>query len=85
MVYFIRTPLSLVDLCLKTRQVDRAFGVIRDMRERSLPLNEVTYTSLIHELTQLGQLERIVEVVLEEPHEGIPLIYSIKNFVYIPI
>lgn len=63
---------SLLDLCLKAGQVDRAFGVIRDMRERSIPLTEVTYTSLITELTRLGQLDRILEVVIGEPDEGTP-------------
>ena len=63
---------SLLDICLKAGQVERAFGVISDMRERGIPLTEVTYASLITELTRLGQLDRILEVFLGEPNEGIP-------------
>ena len=63
---------SLLDICLKAGQVERAFGVISDMRERCIPLTEVTYASLITELTRLGQLNRILEVFLGEPNEGIP-------------
>ena len=42
------------------------------MRLLGIALTEVTYTSLISELTRLGELDRIVEVVLGEAEEGIP-------------
>ena len=45
---------SLVDACLKARSMDRAMQVLRYMRQQRLPLTEVTYTSLITELTRLG-------------------------------
>ena len=63
---------SLVDICLKEGHVEKAFGIISDMRTRGIPLTEVTYASLITELSRLGQLERILEVFMGEPNEGIP-------------
>ena len=53
----------LIDACLKAGYIDRAFDVIRDMRTWGVALTEVTYTSLISELTRLGELDRILEVV----------------------
>jgi len=47
---------SLIDLTLKNNDIDKAFEVVRYMRDRKLSLNEVTYTSLICELTRLGQV-----------------------------
>jgi pentatricopeptide repeat protein len=47
---------SLIDLTLKNNDIDKAFEVVRYMRDRKLTLNEVTYTSLICELTRLGQV-----------------------------
>ena len=65
---------SLVDACLKAGKVAKAFAVVRDMRARKVPLTEVTYTSLITELTRLKQLDRILEAVVgdgdEEGSEG---------------
>jgi len=58
---------SLIDACLKGGEVDRAFTVIRDMRTRNLPMTQVTYTSLITELTKLRQSDRILEVIREAP------------------
>ena len=57
---------SLVDACLKAGKVAKAFAVVRDMRARKVPLTEVTYTSLITELTRLKQLDRILEAVVGE-------------------
>lgn len=54
---------SLIDACLKCGDVDRAFTVVKDMRIRKLPLTQVTYTSLITELTKLRRLDRILEVI----------------------
>ena len=39
------------------------------MRARKVPLTEVTYTSLITELTRLKQLDRILEAVVGEGDE----------------
>jgi pentatricopeptide repeat protein len=61
---------SLIDSCLKQDRTDLAFEILDDMRKDRIPLNEVTYTSLIAELTRLGQLDRIVEVVVTQ--EGSP-------------
>ena len=54
---------SLVDACLKRGEVERAFQVLRDMRESGAALTEVTYTSLISELSRLNMLDRIEEAV----------------------
>ena len=61
---------SLVDSCLKQDQTDLAFEILEEMRKDGIPLNEVTYTSLIAELTRLGQLDRIVDVIVAQ--EGAP-------------
>ena len=63
---------SLIDSCLKMDEIDLAFGVLMDMRLNQVPLNEVTYTSLITELTRLKQLDRIVDIVEGEPESGTP-------------
>ena len=60
---------SLVDACLKAGKVAKAFAVVRDMRARKVPLTEVTYTSLITELTRLKQLDRILEAVVGDIDE----------------
>ena len=57
---------TLVDACLKAGEVAKAFAVVRDMRSRRIPLTEVTYTSLITELTRLKQLDRLVEGLMGE-------------------
>jgi pentatricopeptide repeat protein len=54
---------ALVDSCLKAGQVERAFAIVQDMHARKLALTEVTYTSLITELTRLKQLDRIMDIV----------------------
>jgi len=54
---------SLIDACLKNGAVDRAFTVVDDMRKHKIPMTQVTYTSLITELTKLRRLDRIMEVV----------------------
>ena len=61
---------TLVDACLKAGKVNRAFHVVREMRSNGKDLTEVTYTSLISELTRLKQLDRITEIV---GGEGAPL------------
>ena len=61
---------SLVDACLKAGKVAKAFAVVRDMRARKVPLTEVTYTSLITELTRLKQLDRILEAVVGDSEDG---------------
>ena len=60
---------SLVDACLKAGKVAKAFAVVQDMRSRKVPLTEVTYTSLITELTRLKQLDRILEAVVGDTEE----------------
>ena len=62
---------SLVDACLKAGKVAKAFAVVQDMRARKVPLTEVTYTSLITELTRLKQLDRILEAVVGDQEEGV--------------
>ena len=62
---------SLVDACLKAGKVAKAFAVVQDMRARKVPLTEVTYTSLITELTRLKQLDRILEAVVGDQEEGL--------------
>ncbi len=57
---------TLVDACLKAGKVDRAFHVVREMRANGKDLTEVTYTSLISELTRLKQLDRIMEIMASE-------------------
>ena len=69
----------LIDACLKAGYIDRAFDVIRDMRTWGVALTEVTYTSLISELTRLGELDRILEVVQGEAEEGIPPAVRLPN------
>lgn len=54
---------TLVDACLKSGKVERAFDVIREMRAAGMALTEVTYTSLISELTRLKQLDRIMDIL----------------------
>ena len=58
---------SLIDACLKSGEVDRAFSVVQDMRVRRLPMTQVTYTSLITELTKLRRLDRLFEVLQTGP------------------
>jgi leucine-rich PPR motif-containing protein len=60
---------SLVDACLKEGKVAKAFAVVKDMRFRKIALTEVTYTSLITELSRLNQLDRILEAIVGEPDE----------------
>jgi len=64
---------SLVDACLKSGKVDQAFEVVNDMRNLGIKLTEVTYTSLISELTRLKQLDRILEVFLNEQDNEAPV------------
>jgi pentatricopeptide repeat protein len=64
---------SLVDACLKAGKVDEAFEVVHDMRNLGIKLTEVTYTSLISELTRLKQLDRILEVFLNEQDNDAPI------------
>lgn len=54
---------SLVDSCLKAGEVDKAFNVLRLMRSRHIDFNEVTITSVLTELSKLGQLHRLPEVL----------------------
>ena len=61
---------SLVDACLKAGKVAKAFAVVQDMRSRKVPLTEVTYTSLITELTRLKQLDRILEAVVGDTEDS---------------
>ena len=63
---------TLVDVCLKAGKVNRAFSVVREMRANGKALTEVTYTSLIAELTRLKQLDRIMEIMGGEGW-GLPL------------
>jgi pentatricopeptide repeat protein len=53
---------SLIDASLKNNEIDKAFTVLREMRARDVPLTEVTYTSIISELTKLNGLGRLEEV-----------------------
>lgn len=55
---------ALIDVCLKFGEVEKALSVVNDMRRLKLPLTEVTYTSLITELTKLKQLDRILEFAM---------------------
>ena len=64
---------SLVDACLKAGKVDEAFEIVHDMRNLGIKLTEVTYTSLISELTRLKQLDRILEVFLNEQDNVAPI------------
>jgi len=61
---------SLVDACLKEGKVAKAFAVVKDMRFRKVALTEVTYTSLITELSRLNQLDRILEAIVGDPDEN---------------
>eukprot|EP01041_Mallomonas_annulata_P011208 gene11208-23420_t len=70
---------SLVDACLKSGHIDRAFTVIGDMRSWGVALTQVTYTSLISELTRLGELDRILDVIQGEPAEGVPPAIKLPN------
>jgi len=54
---------SLIDASLKAGDLDRFYAVLRDMRARGLPLTEVTYTSIITELSRLDKLDSVVEVM----------------------
>ena len=54
---------SLIDMFLKAGRVDTAFKIIQDMKLFGIKLNEVTYTSIITELTRLKQLDQIVEIL----------------------
>lgn len=72
---------SLVDSCLKADDVDRAFLVLRHMRREGIPLTEVTYTSLISELTRLKELDRIVEVIVSAPGMTIDSFYIARLLV----
>lgn len=54
---------TLVDACLKSGKVERAFAVVKEMRSAGMALTEVTYTSLISELTRLKQLDRIMDIL----------------------
>lgn len=56
---------SLVDSCLKSGEVDKAFNVLRLMRSRGIDFNEVTITSVLTELSKLGQLHRLSEILGE--------------------
>lgn len=67
------TCTSLVDACLKAGKVDKAFEVVNDMRNLGIKLTEVTYTSLISELNRLKQLDRILEVFLNEQDNEAPI------------
>eukprot|EP01038_Epipyxis_sp_PR26KG_P014567 gene14567-19558_t len=67
------TSSSLVDLCLKYKLINEAFIIVQLMKQENIMLTEVTYTSLISELTKLKQLDRILEIVANgEPYEGTP-------------
>jgi pentatricopeptide repeat protein len=70
-LYFFQSPNSItfssvIDICLKANQIDLALQMVREMKQSHIPLNEVTYTSLITELTRLRGLDRIFEIVTEE-------------------
>ena len=76
---------SLVDACLKNKQVDQAFKILQDMREQDIKLTEVTYTSLISELTRLNMLDRIEEIFQGAPQVLISykLVVSMPFYVYL--
>lgn len=61
---------TLVDACLKSGKVERAFGVVKEMRSAGMALTEVTYTSLISELTRLKQLDRIMDILQVGTNDG---------------
>jgi pentatricopeptide repeat protein len=56
---------SLIDASLKNGDINRAFIVLHDMRSRGLRPTEVTYTSIITELSKLGSkgMEYISEMM----------------------
>lgn len=54
---------SLIDVFLKAGKIDVAFKIIQDMKHFGIKLNEVTYTSIITELSRLKQLDQIVEIL----------------------
>ena len=58
---------TLVDACLKAGKVAKAFAVVKDMRSHQIPLTEVTYTSLITELTRLKKLDMLLGGIMGEP------------------
>ena len=58
---------TLVDACLKAGKVAKAFAVVKDMRSHQIPLTEVTYTSLITELTRLKKLDMLLGGLMGEP------------------
>jgi len=54
---------ALVDACLKRGHVERAIEVVHDMRKLKVKLTEVTYTSLITELSRLRKLDRLLGIL----------------------
>lgn len=53
---------SLIDSCLKQGEVDRALSVLNDMRQHGVALTQITYTSLMCELTKLKRYDLIQEL-----------------------
>lgn len=58
---------ALVDACLKRGHVDWAIEVVHDMRKLKLKLTEVTYTSLITELSRLHKLDQLMGILNPTP------------------
>ena len=49
--------------CAKAQQVDRAFGVLKEMEEAGVTPNTATYTSLIDACSKVREVDRAFEVL----------------------